>query len=198
MSVFTVNLPSASTLGAGYATDPAYNSTTGKSIQKTMEVTGPNLIRRRLYDGETFTSTNYWKRFAPTSEGGSMPAETAFIHIVTDDGSPWSDTNPSVNKFSRVVSRTLVAGSTYTTENNQIDILGTYGAVATYTQITVDGSCSVRLNSSSSAEMDLTSGTQFFDDGDLPLTSLAFDNSDSGASDVALEVVMTLQIQSDD
>jgi hypothetical protein len=163
-----------------------------------MEVNGPNLTRRILYDGETFTSTNYWKRYAPVSEGGTMPDETAFIHIVTDDGTPWSDTNPEVNKFARVVSRTLVAGTTYTAANNQIDIMGTWGAVATYTQITVDGACTVRLNSSSSAEMDLTAGTHFFDNGDLPLVSLAFDLSQSGAADVELEVVMALQIQSPD
>jgi hypothetical protein len=198
MSVFTVRLPRPAELGAGYVTDPAYNSVTGLSIQKTMEVNGPSLTRRRLTDGQTFTSTNYWKRFAPVSEGGGSPAETAIVHIVSDDGTPWSDSNPEVNKFARVISRTLTAGTTYSAANNQIDMIALYGAIATYTQITVDGAVTARLNSSSSAEMDLASGTHYFDNGDLPLVSLAFDNTASGAGDVALEVVMTLQIQSTD
>lgn len=197
MSVFTVRLH-PSNRDSSVAADPAYNSTTGKSIQRTMEVTGPNLTRRILADGETFTSTNYWKRFAPISEGGTQPNDVAIIHIVSDDGTPWSDSNPNSNRFARVHSLTVSALTGFNLAANQIDVLGTYGGVATFTQITTDETVNVRLNSSSSADFSLAAGTQTFDNGDLPVTSLAFSNLSSGASDATVTVILTIEIQSND
>jgi len=196
MSTFQVKLVPA-TRGVGVVTDPALVS--GESIQKSMWVTGPNLTFRKLNDGETFDSTNYWKRFAPISEGGSWAdAETAFIHIVSDDGSPWSDSNSSVNKFPRVVDVVVVAGTCWAVEANQIDVLGDYGGVALYTQIVTDQPIKVRLNGTSSADLDVPAGSQTFDNEDLPITSLAFCNNESGVSDATVQVLFSIQIQSED
>ncbi|NIQ15933.1 MAG: hypothetical protein GTO02_16525, partial [Candidatus Dadabacteria bacterium] len=52
------------------------------SIQRTMWCTGPNLVYRKLFDGEVFTDCNYWKRFAFPQ----VPMETAFIEVISDDG----------------------------------------------------------------------------------------------------------------
>lgn len=195
MSVFKVQLVSPNQ-GSGVATDPAASS--GVSIQKTMEVTGPNLTRRRLYDGETFTSTNYWKRFASVADGGSMAAETAFIKVLSDDGSPYSDMNPNVNKFAVVIDKTITASTTFSEEDNQIDILGTYGGVALFTQIVTDENIKVRLNGSTTADLDVAEGSQTFDNSDLPLTSIAFSNAESGATNATVQVLLTIQIQSKD
>jgi len=196
MSTFQVRLvPSNRT--AGVVEDTA--TVSGESIQKTMWVTGPNLTFRKLYDGETFDSTNYWKRYAPVSEGGSWADdETAFIHIVSDDGSPWSDTNPSVNKFPRVVDLVVAAGTCWDITANQIDVLGDYGGVALFTQIVTDRAIKVRLNGSSSADLDIAAGSQTFDNEDLPVTSLAFCNNESGALDATVQVLLAIQIQSED
>ena len=213
MSVFQVRL--VRNVGAGYVTDPSKLAAAinylpvepsgtagtipiGASAQRTMDVTGPNLTRRRLYDGETFTSTNYWKRFAPVSEGGTLTEESAFIHIISDDGTPWSDKDKGLNKFAKVNVLDVVAGTCYSTVANQLDFMALYGAVATYVQITTDQDIKVLLNSSTEAEMDLDSGTHWFDNGDLPLTSLAFCNTESGVTDATVEVVSTLEIISND
>jgi len=196
MSTFQVRLV-PSNRGAGIVEDTA--TVSGESIQKTMWVTGPNLTFRKLYDGEEFDSTNYWKRYAPVSEGGSWADdETAFIHIVSDDGSPWSDTNPAVNKFPRVVDLVVAAGTCWAVEANQIDVLGDYGGVALFTQIVTDQDVKVRLNGDSQADLDIAAGSQTFDNSDLPITSLAFCNNESGAVDATIQVLFAIQIQSED
>lgn len=195
MSTFQVRQVSTN-LGSGYVTDTALVN--GASIQKTIFVTGPNLTFRQLDDGTQFDSTNYWKRFAPISEGGDLPDNQAFITIISDDGTPYSDTNPDANKFARVVDLTVSAGTTFSLAANQIDILADFGGVSMFTQIVTDEIITVRLNSSSSADLDVPVGTLVFDNGDLPLTSLAFDNSASGATDATVQVLLTIQIQSDD
>ena len=139
-----------------------------------------------------------WKRFASTAEGGMMTADTAFIQVLSDDGTPYSDTNRSLNRFSRTESLTLTGGTTYSDESNQIDVLGTYGGIATFCSITTDAAISVRLNSSSSAEFSLGSGNITFDNGDLPVSSLAFDNSSSGAGTANVDVILTIETVSND
>ena len=193
MSVFQVRLVSP-VQGAGYAKDPSVVA--GVSGQKTMEVNGPNLTRRRLFDGETFTSSNYWKRFAPISEGGSMPEDLAFIHIVTDDGSPYSDKDKGLNKFAKVVPLTVAALSDYA--DNVINIVGTYGGVATSCTITTNHPISARLNSSSTAELDIAVGSVTFDNQELPLTSLEFAGGGSGQSNATVQVTLAIEVVSAD
>jgi hypothetical protein len=162
------------------------------SKQRTMFCTGPNRIYRELFDGQVFTDCNYWKRFAfPQS-----PLETAFIEVLTDDGSVYSDI-PGENTFPKVFYPYAVAAADVFS-TNFIDIVGTYGAAATFVQMTNLGTAAtqnvtVQLNGDVSAVMLLAFGdTQIFNAGDLALTKLAFDG---GTVATTLQIVLSLTVQ---
>lgn len=162
------------------------------SKQRTMFCTGPNRIYRELFDGQVFTDCNYWKRFAYPQ----VPQETAFIEVLSDDGSIYSDI-PGENTFPTVFyPYAVVVADTFAT--NFIDIIGTYGAAATFVQITNLGTLAtqditVQLNGSVSAVMLLAAGdTQVFNAGDLAVTKLAFDG---GTADTTLQIVLSLTVQ---
>ncbi len=160
------------------------------SLQRTIYVTGPNRTYRKLFDGQTFTDCNYWKRFAYPQ----VPLDQAFISVVTDDGSVYSD-HAEENTFPIVSTLTLAGGSTYTTTGNSIDFVGDYGNAATFVQITnVSGnSVKVRINGSSSAVFDLGSAvTQVFNTGDLTISKLEFQNNASGATTTTVQVVASV------
>jgi hypothetical protein len=167
------------------------------SLQRTIFVTGPKKIQRRLADGETFTDCNYWKRFAYPQ----VALEDAFIEVVTDDGSVYSDDN-SENTYPVVwkpgVAGTIAGGTASTGTNMSLDIVATYGGPAMFVQLkNTDGShaIKVKLNGSSSAVITLeANSTQIFNSGDLVINKLEFDNSFSGAGTVAtIEVLMSVK-----
>jgi hypothetical protein len=156
------------------------------SIQRTIYVAGPNRIYRKLFDGSTFTDCNYWKRFAyPT-----VTLDQAFITVLTDDGSVYSDfveenTYPVVQTF------TVSYGQSYA--NNTM----TFTGFASFVQITNNGSghVKVQLNGSASAIFDLANGeTQVFNNGDLAITSVAFQNTVSGSAAVSVQVIAAVQV----
>jgi hypothetical protein len=169
---------------------------TGTSIQRTVYVMGPHKTNRKLKDGDTFTDSNYWKRFAYPQ----ATHENAFIEVVTDDGSVYVDgpadevnngTYPVVYNF------TLAAGSTYavnTAAGKLADVLTDYGTHAVYTQVTVStNNCKMKINGS--AIIDVTTTTvQVFNPGDLDITKLEFQN-DSGGNSV-VQILMSLFSQS--
>ncbi len=192
MSVFVVDL--TRNVGNGIVSDPAIDAD-GVSLQRTMWCNGANLTWRKLNDGEIFTDCNYWKRYAPISEGGASDESIAFIHILSDDGSPFDDHNPQFNTFAVVEDLVVVGGTTFTLEANQLDILSDHGGFAHFTQIVTDEPVTVRLNGSSDADLDVAAGSQVFDNGDLSISSLAFDNSASGASDATVQVLLSIITQ---
>ena len=167
MSVFQVQFnknTGAPGMSGGYVSDPAFatayttTATTvtsgsstytvlngvGGSAQKSMDVTGPNLTRRRLYDVQVFTSTNYWKRYASVSQGGAMAklsdgTDPSFIYVVSDDGSPYSDKDRAVNKAAYVW--TCQLASTSNVPNmaaSSLNVVTQYGGPATYCQIMIN------------------------------------------------------------
>ena len=162
------------------------------SKQRTMFCAGPNRIYRELFDGQVFTDCNYWKRFAFPQ----VSQEVAFIEVLTDDGSIFSDI-PGENTFPKVFYPYAVA-NTDTFATNSIDIIGTYGAAATFVQITNLGTAStqnvtVQLNGDVSAVMLLAFGdTQVFNAGDLAITKLGFDG---GTVSTTLQIVLGLTVQ---
>lgn len=169
------------------------NPTTGAqmttSIQRTIYVAGPKRTYRKLADGETFTDSNYWKRFAYPQ----VSLADAFIEVVTDDGSVYSDVE-SENTFPVVYNLDLTHGTSYT--DNVADILGDYNSSANFVQITNQSNtaCKVKLNGSASAIFDLAGGdTQVFNNGDLQITKLEFANTTSGGSDVTVQVIASLK-----
>jgi hypothetical protein len=162
------------------------------SKQRTMFCAGPNRIYRELFDGQVFTDCNYWKRFAYPQ----VPQEVAFIEVLTDDGSIYSDI-PGENTFPKVFyPYSVLIADTFAT--NFIDILGTYGAAATFVQITNLGTAAtqnitVQLNGDVDAVMLLAFGdTQVFNAGDLAVTKLGFDG---GTADTTLQIVLSLTVQ---
>jgi len=205
MSVFKVKLqniqqgyldrdPStASMVAIGNPADPYLGSPFTESRQRTIYVAGPNRIYRKLFDGDTFSDSNYWKRFAFPN----LPLESAFIEVVTDDGSVYSD-DPEENTFPVVyggdTAYTVAADDTF--DDNYIDIVTDHGGPATFCQITNFGTAStqnikIKLNGSSSAILTLQNGdTQVFNNKDLLITKLAFEG---GTADTTIQVVLSVR-----
>mgnify|MGYP003341165938 CR=1 FL=1 len=187
MSVFRVKLNNSKqgTLDLNPATTAEFDT----SIQRTIYVTGPNRIYRKLFDGEQFTDCNYWKRFAYPQ----MPYEQAFIEVVSDDGSIYSDI-PEENNFPTVYDFSVTDGSTF--NDNVADIITDYGVPANFVQInstnSSGGDVRVKLNGLAGAIFDLKAGdTQVFNYGDLAVTKLQFDNN--SGSDQSVQVIVSVK-----
>lgn len=194
MSVFRVKLNN--TQQGLLDIDPRTNAPFTTSIQRQMYVAGPKGIRRQLVDGETFTDSNYWKQFAyPT-----LPLDQAFIEVVTDDGSVYSDVAEE-NVYPVVwlpgTDGVIAADDTYDDDNMSLDIVDTYGAPAMFVQMQNSDSAGVlvKLNDNDDAVFTLEgNSTQIFNKGDLVITKIAFDNSSSGAGEVsAVEVILSIK-----
>jgi len=162
------------------------------SLQRSVYVMGPGKINRLLIDGATFTDCNYWKQFAEPT----VSAEFAIIEVVTDDGSVYSDV-PGENVFPKVFTRTIAAGSTFATANNIIDMAVDAGGPAIFTQIenqTNEVGLSVRLNGDVNAVFDLAAlETQVFNAGEMVISQIAFDNSDSGIGAKVVQVLVSIK-----
>lgn len=133
--------------------------------QRSAYIMGPNRITRVLKDGETFTDCNYWKRFATPA----LSPEEAFIEVLEDDGTVWSDYIPQ-NSYPKVYD--IVAGPGSSFADNRADIAGDSGSFALFAQITNKGSdpVRVRLNGMETAIIDLDAGsTQVFNAGELSI-----------------------------
>jgi len=158
----------------------------GVSLQRQMWATGPNLTFRLLSDGEEFDDCNYWKRYAYPQ----VPRNEAFIEVVTDDGSPFSDI-ASENVFIRTYSFTVAQNSAFSA--NVIDILGDNGNPAIALQIeVVSNNVSMRINGSSTAVTDIAAGaTLSFDAGEISANTLEFSEENDGAATV--EVIATIR-----
>jgi hypothetical protein len=189
MSVFRVKLsnPNQGRLDVDMVTGRPVTT----SIQRTIYVMGPNRINRLLKDGDTFTDCNYWKRFAYPQ----LPLDQAFIEVVTDDNSVYSDYS-SEQTFLKNYSLSLADGTTYTTSGNYADILADTGGYAVFTQIANNGSgtVTVRVNGSTDSTFTLTTGeTQIFNAGELAVSKVAFANA-SGSTQ-AVQVLVSVKSQ---
>jgi hypothetical protein len=162
--------------------------TAGTSYQRTIYAMGPNKVNRKLKDGDTFTDSNYWKRFAYPQ----VSLADAIVEVVTDDGSVYSDV-PEENNFPySYKDYALTGGTTYT--DNLVNILSDTGGYAYFTQITPTVACKMKINGSANAIMDLAANTtQIFNPGDLVISTLAFDNSASGASSGTVDILVSIR-----
>jgi len=203
MSVFKVALNNVeqgtmdlnpSTATANKRTGMGLGSKFAVSKQRQVYVMGPNKINRLMVDGETFTDCNYWKRFAYPQ----VPQNEAFIEVVSDDGSVFSDV-PGENTVPVVLAQTVTASTGYTDTGNEIDIVATYGGPAVFFQIeNQDGSddITIKLNGRDSAVMTLAAGdNQIFNSGDLVVTKVAMANLASGNGDVDVQLVFSVVSQ---
>ena len=187
MSVFRVKLTQGvGRLAQGYM-DPSVVA--GASIQRTIYVSGPNRQNRVLMDGQTFTDVNYWKRFAYPN----LPYDQAFIQVVTDDGSVWNDQNKE-NNFPRSYRVTVADNSAYAA--NVVNVLSDNGSAATFTQITVTAAGTAptfRFNGLSNATLSIAGGTtQVFDKGDLNITKIEIDNTQSGHQAAVADIFISV------
>ncbi len=177
MSVFRVKLqnvkqglldmdPSTYVAGASYG---QLGSAFATSKQRQIFVAGPKRSYRLLRDGDQFTDCNYWKRFAYPQ----VAQEFAFIEVVTDDGSVYSDVEAE-NTFAAGSTLTLANGS-YTTPNT-IDFVALYGTAAQMLMVqNLDGALGLtgELNGDTNVTFTLAHNeTQIFNAGDLAITKL--------------------------
>jgi hypothetical protein len=166
MSVFRVKLQNVNQglMDINPVTGTAFTT----SKQRSVYVMGPKKINRLLHDGDTFTDSNYWKKYAYPQ----VAYENAFIEVVTDDNSVYSDV-PAENTFAYGATFTLA--TTYSTTNT-INFVTTYGQPASFLQVkNNDGAIVVtgELNADTSVVFTLAAGeTQIFNTGDLAVTQL--------------------------
>lgn len=137
------------------------------SIQRQIYVAGPNGKHRTLSDGDTFTDCNYWKKF--TTE--EMGEEFAFIEVLSDDGSIYSDI-PDENTFS--IGQTLTLTTNF--EDNVVDFIGDHGSPARFLMIqNLDESIGIRGELNNDLNITFLVGpgeTMMFNQGDMVITSL--------------------------
>jgi hypothetical protein len=193
MSVFRVKLNNSAQGLLDRRFDSGVEGTPGTqfatSIQRTVYVAGPGKTYRKLADGETFTDCNYWKRFAYPQ----VPLNEAFIEVVSDDGSAYSDDASAMN-FPKVYNMLIPQGTAY--EDNVVDILGDTGGYAVFVQIANQGSSAVRcrINGVVDAVIDIGgSETQVFNSGDLSVSKLEFMNNVSGGTTADVQVLVSVK-----
>lgn len=163
------------------------NSTQGllaTSNQRSVYIMGPNKVNRVLKDGETFTDTNYWKRYAYPQ----VSLEDAFLEIVYDDGIEYVD-HQQIN-FPKVYDITANANSDF--DDNHANIKGDTGGSAVFAQITNKSELDdlkLKLNDDSNAIIDLPAGsTQVFNAGDVSISSIKIKNETVNNIDVQILV----------
>ena len=155
--------------------------------QRSAYIMGPNRINRKLKDGEIFSDCNYWKRFAYPQ----VPLEEAFIEVIEDDGTIWSD-RISENNYPKVYDLMTQPSSSF--QNNKADIANDSGSWALFAQISNKGSENVRirLNGLNTAIIDLEAGnTQVFNPGELTIGLIEVENPNENA--VHVQVVVSIQ-----
>lgn len=164
MSVFKVNLQNYKQ--GDLDIDPTTGQPFAVSKQRQVYVMGPKKTNRLMKDGDQFTDSNYWKQFAYPQR----TLQEAFIEVVTDDGSVYSDAADE---------NTFAVGGTFTLATafngtNKIDFVTTYGAPAKFLQVTNNDSAIAitgELNGDTNVTFTLPAGqSQIFNSGDLAIT----------------------------
>jgi hypothetical protein len=177
MSVFKVKLAN---VGQGRLDiDPTTGVPFEVSHQRSIYVAGPGRKYRKLKDGETFTDNNYWKQFTAEVAG----YEAAFIEVVSDDGSVYSDI-PEENTFA--IGKTFDLDTTFT-DDNIVDFVDTYGGPARFLQVTNTSGSSYtvtgEVNGDTNVVFTLAQGeTQVFNTGDIMITLLKLKGSNVAAT----------------
>lgn len=157
--------------------------------QRSAYIMGPNRINRRLKDGETFVDCNYWKRFAYPN----VPLEEAFIEVVEDDGTIYSD-RVQDNTYPKVYNISAAAGSSFS--ENRADVEGDSGSFALFAQIanrSDSDDVRVRINGLESAIIDLPAGsTQTFNVGEVTIGLLEVENPSENP--VEVQIVVSIRV----
>lgn len=160
------------------------------SNQRSVYIMGPNKINRILKDGEEFIDCNYWKRFAYPH----VPLEEAFIEVVEDDGTIYSDFLDD-NTYPKVYD--IIAAPNSKFDENVADIEKDTGGFAVFAQIANKSeteSVRVKINKMESAIINLEAGnTQVFNAGEISIGSLEIENN--GQESVAVQIIVSIRIK---
>jgi (2Fe-2S) ferredoxin len=166
------------------------NDPNGISIQRSIYVPGPDRASRELKDGETFSGSNYWKRFVYPNTS----ADQAFLILLEDDGSTWYD-KADFNNIPKVYKITIEEGTSFT--DNMIDIQSDTNSFADFVQISnqSDDPLKIRLNGLDSAIFDLGGKeVQSFDSGELYIQKIEALIPEEYNGPVVLQVILAVVV----
>jgi hypothetical protein len=203
MSVFKVSLNNAAQ--GLLDRDPTTGGQSTVSKQRTVFIQGPGNIHRTLFDGDTFSDCNYYKKFCYPQ----VSLADAILTILSDDGSIFIEgptaaadgSNTTLRVYNLVPVQDSVADDVPDTtatgyaDGNVADIYGDTGSYAVYTQITNGGSVDllVRINGSDSSVFTLAAGdTQVYNHGDLLISKIEFGNA-SGSTDGEVQIQVSVR-----
>ncbi len=198
MSVFKVSLNNAAQ--GLLDRDPSTGGQFTTSKQRTVFIQGPGNIHREMFDGQTFTDCNYYKKFCYPQ----VSLADAILSIVSDDGSIFiegptaaadgSNTTLRVYTLAPVINSVTAsapdATATGFAAGNVANIYSDTGSYAVYTQITNSGTVDllVRINGASTSVFTLAHGdTQVYNHGDLLISKIEFGNA-SGSTIGAVQI----------
>lgn len=177
---------------------PGLGSQALVSSQRQAFIMGPGKCQRLMVDGETFTDCNYYKKFCVASSTNLTGTnyENAILEIVTDDGNEWSDTEGGATQLTSTHLHVL-ASTDYAA--NEIDFITSYGGPAIFIQMENTSGAddvSVKINDRSAAIFTLGFGdTQVFNRGDLTINKVQFANTASGAGNVIVNLMFSIESQ---
>jgi len=168
------------------------NTISGDALgQRTVNLPTPEGPHKTFKDREIIEGPNYWKRYCSPS----MPHGEAFLVILEDDGTIYSD-NDSENTYPFIVSKKVAPGSSYEDEGNEINLMKEQGTFATFALIrnkNASQEINIKINGSKNAILELDGNDEIsFDKGDLPISKLNFDNSE-GKEEVKLQIIFGLK-----
>jgi hypothetical protein len=151
------------------------------NTQAEIIVEGPTGIKRVLSPGESFTGSNFYKRWVAAN----------MLTLDEDDGSTWIDGDPASGKVLRTSN--VVIGGASGFDDNELDYEALIGGPASFVQITcVSGTVTVRINEDSNTDMVIEADvTQTFQQGDLFVSKIQFSTDFSGGSASTVVVLAT-------
>lgn len=168
------------------------NDPNGTSIQRSIYVPGPDRVSRELKDGETFSGSNYWKRF--TYPNTSL--DQAFLILLEDDGSIWYD-KADFNNIPKVYKLSVTAETDF--EDNVVDIQDDTDSFADFVQISnksEEDSVDIRLNGLSSAIFELgAKETQVFNSGELNIQKIEATITEGYTGPVELQIITAIVVK---
>lgn len=176
-------------IGEAFGYESGAPSTYSASKQRQVYVMGPKKINRLLKDGDTFTDCNYWKRFAAPPQG-TAPYDQAFIKVLSDDGSVYSDVEEE-NTYAVGKGTWTINSTDWATTTHVLDFVTTYGGPAKFLLIDNYGgqTVQVELNGDANVRFSLpAANTQVFNSGDLAITMVRFISASGSTINVVASV----------
>jgi len=144
--------------------------------------------------GETFSGSNYYKRF--TYDGmiangvdATVAANEAILLVTVDDGLPFSETLTAPNN-PRVYHTVVVGGAA-----QELDFVTDLGGPAEFMTVETDGDLSIYLNGDTDARIDIDANSSYsFAYGELLINTLTITNRTSGGGTTNVQTIVANSI----